>query len=113
MFALGTVHNMFRVEIDVTLVGSQPLTSDDVTDLIELLIDELDTRAVDPSVSTHQLGDSVHVSVALTVDSDEEFDALTTAVADLQAALRVVNVGLSRPAAPRDVQSRVLPLQAA
>lgn len=104
---------VFRVEIEVTLRSPRRLTDDEITDVIEAVVDELDQQTVDPSVGTRRLGDDVVVTLALAIDEDEEFDALSLAVTAAKRAFAAAGVGLSGLAEPHDLRSRVLPTLAA
>lgn len=105
--------HVFRVETNVTLDGGGRLDDDEVTDLIEVVIDELDRLTIEPSVGTERLGTDLHIAVEVTVDEDEEFDALTLGLAAIKAAFQAAGIGTAGMVVPRDLRSRVLPLQAA
>lgn len=101
------------VEIEATLRGRPSLTDDEVTDLIEVLVDELDERAIDPEVSTRRDGRDVHITICVAVDSDDEMDALTEGLQAIKTAFAAAGVGPAQATAPHDLRSRVLPVQAA
>lgn len=104
---------MFLVEIDLTLSSERLLTDDEITDLIETVVDELDRLPIEPSVGTRRVDDQVHVTVGVTVDEVEEFEALTFGVAAVKAAFHAAGVGTAGLVVPRDLRSRVVPLQPA
>lgn len=104
---------MFLVEIDVTLRTDRRLSDDEITDLIETLVDELDGQPIEPSVGTQRVGDDLRVTVGVTVDVEAQFDAMALGVTAINAAFHAAGVGTASLAGPRDLHSRVLPLQAA
>ncbi|HVE46552.1 MAG TPA: hypothetical protein VNA57_07375 [Acidimicrobiales bacterium] len=103
---------MLLVEVNVTLVSDHRLTDDDITDLIEDLVDNLDHSPVEPSVGTRRIDDHVEFIVGVTVDQDEEFEALAFGVGIIKAAFQAAGMGAAQ-LVPHDLRSRVLPLQAA
>lgn len=105
--------SVFLVEIDLNLDSSRRLTDDEITDLIESLVDGLDGVDAEPSVGTERMGQDLHITVGVTVDVDEEFDALARGVALIKTAFESAGIGTAGLVVPRDLQSRVLPLQAA
>jgi hypothetical protein len=113
MFEAATVTGVFLVEIDVMLSGPRRLTDDEVTDLVETIVDHLDERSVDPSVGTRRQGDDVAVSVVVTIAEAQEFDAMAAGVAATKAAFVAAGVGAAGVAEPHDLRSRVLPPVAA
>ena len=108
MFEGGTVMRMFLVEIDARLSGAT-LTDDQITDMIATIVDELDHLGVEPSVGTTRVGGQVVVTVGVTVERDEEFEALTFAVAAIKAAFHSAGLATAGLAVPRDLRSRVMP----
>lgn len=113
LFGAATVTGVFLVEIDVTLRSRRRLTDDEITDLIETVVDHLDGVATDPSVGTRREGDDVAVSVAVTIDQAQEFDALAAGVAATKEAFAAAGVGTAGVAEPHELRSRVLPPVAA
>jgi len=104
---------MFLVEVDVTLGMGQRLTDDQISDLIEIVVDDLDQQSMDPSVGTGRIGDDVAFLVGVTVDRDEEFDALTAGLTAVKAAFHAGGIGTAGLVVPRQLRSRVVPLQPA
>jgi hypothetical protein len=113
LFGAGTVIAVFMAEIEATLRGRPTLTDDDVTDLIEAIVDELDEHAIDPEVRTRRDGRDVHITVGVAVDSDDEMEAMSAGFDAIKAAFAVAGVGPARATVPHDLRSRVLPVQAA
>ncbi|HUP70898.1 MAG TPA: hypothetical protein VM142_13955 [Acidimicrobiales bacterium] len=103
---------MFLVEVKVTLASDRRLTDDEITDLIEDLVDDLDEAPVEPSVGTRRIDDNVEFTVGVTVDQQEEFEALAFGVGIIKSAFQVAGIGAAQ-LVPHDLRSRVLPLQAA
>lgn len=105
--------DMFVVEIDVTLGSHRRLTDDEITDMIETIVDDLDRLPIEPSVSTHRVGDDLNLVVSVTVEEDEELDALAFGVAAVKAAFHAAGIGTAGLTVPRDLRSRVLAHQPA
>jgi hypothetical protein len=55
------------------------LTDDEITDLVEAVVDDLDTTTVDPSVSTVRDGNDLRVVVSVSVGGGDQFAALARA----------------------------------
>ena len=104
---------MFVVELVATLGAGRRLTDDEITDLIELVVDDLDRDRLQPSVSTVRLGDDVEMTVSVAVDAPDEISALDHAVSAVRAAFRTADIGTSGGVVPRDLRSHVSPLQPA
>jgi hypothetical protein len=104
---------MFLVEIDATLASDHRLTDDEITDLIEGVVDDLDRLPVEPSVGTRRVDDEVVFNVVVTVDEEEEFGALAFGVGVIKAAFHASGIGTAQLIVPRELRSRVIPLQPA
>lgn len=104
---------VFLVRIEATLESGRRLTDDEITDTIETMVDELDELPVEPSVSTHRIGDYLGVAIEVTVDEEEEFEALAFGVTTIKAAFHTAGIGTAGLVVPRDLRSRVVPLQPA
>jgi hypothetical protein len=104
---------MFLVEVEVVLGTGRRLDDEEITDLIEVVVDELDELSMEPSVGTARSGDDVRLRVAVSVDLGEEFDALAAGVTAVRAALHAAGLGGSGLGVTRDLRSRVEPLQPA
>jgi hypothetical protein len=104
---------MFLVEIEVVLGMGRRLDDEEITDLIEAVVDDLDQLSVEPSVGTARLGDDVRFTVGVTVDQAEEFEALAAGVSAVKAAFHAAGIGTSGLGVPRNLRSRVEPLQPA
>jgi hypothetical protein len=64
----------------------RPFTDDELTELIAEVIDDLDGRVLDPSVSTDRSESGVQVAVSMTIDTDDPWEAQAVAVAALRDA---------------------------
>ncbi len=104
---------MFLVEIDVTLGMGRRLDDEAVTDLIEFIVDDLDRLALEPSVGALRVADDLRLTVGVTVDRDEEFEALGAAVAAVKSSFQGAGIGTAGLVVPRQLRSRVEPLQPA
>jgi hypothetical protein len=99
---------MFLVEMDLRIrPGETPLTDDDITDLIEKVVDELDHLPVAPSVGTCRVGDDITMTVGVVVDDENQFEALRNGAAIISAALHTsVGGGGASPIMPADEELR-------
>lgn len=104
---------MFLVDIVATLGSDHRLADDEITDIIEAVVDDLDRLLLDPSVGTVRVGDDVEIAVSVTVDESEEWDALSTALSAAKAAFLAAGIGTEGVVVPRDLRSQVKPRQAA
>jgi hypothetical protein len=109
--ARETKRGMYVVEASAVLSPGRHLTDDEITDLIEAVIDDLDTTTVDPSVSTVRDGDDVRVTVSVTVDGGDPFAALAGASEAMLAAFHAAGVAVEGAIAAGDLRSEVRPLQ--
>ncbi len=75
------------------------------------MVHVLDRLGDEPSVGTRRIGDDVNFAVGVTVDEEEEFDALTSGVGVIKAAFHAAGIGTAQLIAPRDLRSGVVPLQ--
>jgi hypothetical protein len=107
-----TVKNMFTVEASAVLSPGRYLTEDEITDLIEAVIDDLDATTIDPSVSTVRGGADVRITVSVTVDGRDQFAALAVAAEAMLGAFHAAGVGVEGITTARDLHSEVRPLQA-
>jgi hypothetical protein len=85
---------MLTVDATATLVPSRPLTDDELTDLIATVIDYLDTRVIDPSVSTVREGSGVRVEVTVVIDTDDPWHAQALAVRAMRDAFKSATPGM-------------------
>lgn len=108
---------MFLVEMDVRFGSAgEPLTEDEITDLIEKVVDELDHLPVAPSVGTSRVGNDIDMTIGVVVDDEDQFDALGHGAAIIGAGLQsAIGVGAARLVVPRDdgLRSSVRVLQPA
>jgi hypothetical protein len=77
---------MLTIDAKALLAPPRPFTDDELTDLIAAVIDDLDTRVIDPSVSTYRSDSGVHVEVSMTIDTDNPWVASATAAAAMRDA---------------------------
>lgn len=77
---------MLTVDARALLDPPRPFTDDEITELIAAVIDDLDTRVIDPSVSTCRSDSGVHVEVSMTFDTDNPWVAQASAAAALRDA---------------------------
>jgi hypothetical protein len=77
---------MLTIDAKALLAPPRPFTHDELTDLIAAVIDDLDTRVIDPSVSTCRLDSGVRVEISLAVDTDNSWVAQATAAAAMRDA---------------------------
>jgi len=103
---------MYTVEASAVLSPGRYLTEDEITDLIEAVIDDLDTTTTDPSVSTVRDEADVRVTISVAVDSHDQFAALATAAEAMLGAFRAAGVAVKGITTARELHSEVRPLQA-
>lgn len=77
---------MLTIDARAFLDLPHPVTDDELTDLIAEVIDDLDTRVLDPSVSTVRSDAGVQVEVSMTIDTEDRWEAQATAIAALRDA---------------------------
>lgn len=77
---------MLTVDATATLVPPHPLTDDQLTDLIEAVIEYLDSRVIDPSVSTIRSEEGVRVEVTVVIDANDPWHAQSVAVTAMRDA---------------------------
>jgi hypothetical protein len=86
---------MFRVEIDLRLgARGTSLSDDEITDMIERLVDDLDEQGSEPDIGTVRAGDDVDMTIAVIVDEDDDFAALQAGAAIVGASLQ--RAGIAR-----------------
>lgn len=67
---------MFTMVTEATLTPAHRLTPDQVTDLIAVIIDELDASVADPDISTYASDDgTVRFTVTISVEGPDEYQA--------------------------------------
>jgi hypothetical protein len=79
---------MLTVDATAMLVPSRLLTDDELTDLVAAVVDYLDTRVIDPSVSTIREESGVRVEVTVIIDTDDPWHAQVLAVSAMRDAFR-------------------------
>lgn len=77
---------MLTIDARALLDPPRPFTDDELTELIAKVIDDLDARVLDPSVSTYRSDSGVQVEVSMTIDTDDPWEAQATALAALRDA---------------------------
>ena len=76
--------------------------------VMDTVVDDLEELSVEPSVGTRRVGDDVEFTVDVTVDENDEFEALTVGLAAIKAAFHAAGVGTANFPVSRDVRSRVV-----
>ena len=77
---------MLTIDARALLDPPRPFTDDELTELIAEVIDDLDTRVLDPSVSTYRSDAGVQIEVSMTIDTDDPWQAQAAALDALRAA---------------------------
>lgn len=77
---------MLTIDAKALLDPPRPFTDDELTDLIAAVIDDLDARVIDPSVSTSRSDSRVLVEVSMTIDTDDPWKAQAAALAAMRDA---------------------------
>jgi multidrug efflux pump subunit AcrB len=108
------VRAMYTVGCSATLVASTPQDQDQVTDLIESIIDELDKLCDHPSVSTTcDGGTDIHVTIEVVVDKEDALDAIVEGMSCIRSALHTAHVGTAEMVVPTELVPTVRSLEAA
>ncbi|HET7017963.1 MAG TPA: hypothetical protein VFI65_28850 [Streptosporangiaceae bacterium] len=77
---------MLTVDATATLVPTTDLSDDELTDLIAAVIDYLDARVIDPSVSTIRIDTGVRIEISVTIDTEDPWAAQARAAAAMRDA---------------------------
>jgi hypothetical protein len=77
---------MLTIDAKALLAPLRPFTDDELTDLIAAVIDDLDTRVIDPSVNTCRSDSGVRVEISMTIDTDDPWVTQATAAAAMRDA---------------------------
>lgn len=77
---------MLTIDARASLDPPHPFTDDELTELIAAVIDHLDARVLDPSVSTYRSDAGVQVEVSMTIDTDDPWEAQAVALAAMRDA---------------------------
>jgi hypothetical protein len=77
---------MVTFEATALLDLPRPFTDDEMTELIAAVVDLLDVRVVDPSVTTSRSDSGVAIHVTLTIDTDDPWAAMAIAAGALREA---------------------------
>jgi hypothetical protein len=80
------VGEMLTIDASALLVPPRPFTDDELTDVIAAVIDDLDARVIDPSLSTSRSDSGVRVEVSMTIDTDNPWVAQAEALAAMRDA---------------------------
>lgn len=103
---------MFLIEV-IALVGTpRRLSDEEITDIIQIVVDDLDVRSLEPSVGSVRIGDDLEITVGVILDETEEFEALVRATRAVKGAFQSAGIGAAGMV-PRDLRSRTTPLQPA
>jgi hypothetical protein len=88
---------MWGIALNLGLRAPAGTSDDDVTDLIEILVDTLDEAGFEPDVGTHLRGDRIVLRLEVVVPGDlDPLDAQARGVNAIRDALKVggIDVGL-------------------
>ena len=77
---------MLTIDARALLDLPHSFTDEELTELIAAVIDDLDTRVVDPSVGTYRSDSGVGIEVSMTVDTDDPWKAQAVALAAMRDA---------------------------
>jgi hypothetical protein len=77
---------VLTIDARALLVPPRPFTDDELTDVIAAVIDDLDARVLDPSVSTSRSDSGVRVEISMTIDTDDPWVAQAQALAAMRDA---------------------------
>jgi hypothetical protein len=92
---------MRHLEASAQLVPPRPLTEDEVTDLIAVIIDELDGALTDPSVGTFtDDAGNVRFTVTMDVDAADDYQARARAAAAVRDAFKAAGIVMTAADTP-------------
>jgi hypothetical protein len=77
---------VLTIDARALLEPPRPFTDDELTELIAVVIDDLDTRVLEPSAGTYRSDSGVRVEVSMTIDTDDPWEAQAKALAALRDA---------------------------
>src|SRR5260370_20920265 len=77
---------MLSIDARALLDPPRPFTDDEITELIAAVVDDLDTRVLDPSVSTYRSDSGVGIEVSMTIDTEDPWGAQATALPPMRNA---------------------------
>jgi hypothetical protein len=77
---------MLTIDATATLAPARKLGDDQLTELIATVVDYLDTRVIEPSVSTIRSNSDIRVEISVSVDTDDPWKAQALAAAVLRDA---------------------------
>jgi hypothetical protein len=77
---------MLTIDASALLVPPHPFTDDELTDLIAAVVDDLDARVIDASVSTFRSNSGGRVEVSMTIDTENPWVAQAEALAAMRDA---------------------------
>ena len=103
---------MFLIEVTALVDTRRRLSDDAITDVLEAIVDDLDARSLEPSAGSERVREDIEITVVVTVDELEEFDALASATSAVKAAFQAAGIDGTRMV-PRDLRFRTMPLQPA
>ena len=83
---------MFVFALEITLESETPIGRDGLDDVIETMVDELDTLDCEPSISTTGTGQEVTMLVEVIVDKNDEMEAWECGFATIRSALHAAGV---------------------
>ncbi len=99
---------MAVVGCEVTLVSDDPVSADEISDLIAVLIDELDDLATAPSVSSVGVGTEFVLTIEVDADdADGEIEAFYKGFSAIRAALHAADVGTPGMAVPTGLRPTI------
>jgi hypothetical protein len=77
---------MLTIDAKAVLVPPRTFTDEELTDVMAAVIDDLDTRVIDPSVSLITEGEQLRVEVSMTIDTANAMTAVSVAAAAMRDA---------------------------
>lgn len=100
--------DLFRFRFEGVMTPTTPITADGVTDIIELLVDELDVLGHVASVSTAKAGRKINIEVEFDdeIDPAEVMDWLARCATDLKSAFHGAGVGTAKMLIPIATRSQ-------
>lgn len=102
---MNPVEELFIIGVEVTLVSDEPLTDEQITGLIEAIVDDLDhLPGLEPSVGTTRSGENVVMEVQVMAE-DDSWEAFDWAVATIRSSLHAAGIGTAGWVRPSHMQA--------
>lgn len=103
---------MFAVACEFIVAPERLLTDDEISDMIEGIVDALDDLQAEPSVGTRRAEQDLELVVSIIVQRDDELEAMRHGLDLIRTALRASGLGPEGVVTPHGLRSSVSQLAA-